>query len=628
MCGFTGFIDYSGIGNQDVLRKMTDTLYHRGPDDAGYELLPVGGCNIGLGFRRLSIIDLSPLGHQPMFSSSREIVVMMNGEIYNYKEIKSELISQGASFRSGSDTEVVVEGFRLHGIDIINKFIGMFVITILDIKNQELYFVRDRAGVKPLYYSVSSNGFVFGSELKALKQFPGFNTDVDEDALALYFSNGNIPAPYSIYKGCKKVEPGTYIKINLSNRDFSITKYWDVFDSYNAPNYSISYEEALYETEKLMESAFAYRMVADVPVGVFLSGGYDSTAVAALLTKSYGKINTYTIGFEENNYDESPYAKIVADHLGTNHFNYNCTINDAKSIIPELADIYDEPFGDSSAIPTILVSRVARKHVTVALSADAGDELFAGYPRHRKASDYLSKLNSVPNFIKQLSLIGQSVNFSKNISKANRLDKIIEIAKSNGPLAAFNVINRTFTLNEINLLMGNNSNSLHTVFDDDSLLSNKVSILNKVLAVEYKSYLVDDILQKVDRATMSASLEGREPFLDHRLVEYVAKLPDSYKLHNGVGKRILKDIVHKYVPKEMMDRPKMGFGVPVVQWMKSDLRDLLEETINESVLKDQNHLDSKMVMKIKNDYLNGNLVDFERLWFVFTYLQWFKKSRQ
>jgi asparagine synthase (glutamine-hydrolysing) len=444
----------------------------------------------------------------------------------------------------------------------------------------------------------------------------------------LYFANGNIPAPYSIFKECKKVEPGSYIKINLSNRQFNITQYWDVFDAYNKADYSISYEEALYETEKLMESAFAYRMVADVPVGVFLSGGYDSTAVAALLTKSYGKINTYTIGFEENKYDESTYAKIVADHLGTNHYNYNCTINDAKAIIPELADIYDEPFGDSSAIPTTLVSRVARQHVTVALSADAGDELFAGYPRHRKASDYLRKLQSVPQILKNISLLAKAIDFNKNISKANRLNKLLDIANTKGPLAAFNVINRTFTANEIALLMGANTKHLHTVFDDDNKLSSSVSILNKVLAVEYKSYLVDDILQKVDRATMSASLEGREPFLDHRLVEYVAKLPDNYKLHNGVGKRILKDIVHKYVPKEMMDRPKMGFGVPVVQWMKTDLRDLLEETINETVLKNQNHLDSKMVMKLKNDYLSGELKDFERLWFVFTYLQWFNKSRQ
>jgi asparagine synthase (glutamine-hydrolysing) len=364
-------------------------------------------------------------------------------------------------------------------------------------------------------------------------------------------------------------------------------------------------------------------MVADVPVGVFLSGGYDSTAVAAILSKSYGKINTYTIGFDENKYDESPYAKIVADHLGTNHFNYNCTINDAKDIIPQLADIYDEPFGDSSAIPTTLVSRMARKHVTVALSADAGDELFAGYPRHRKANNYLKKIQSIPQVLKQFTFLAKSFNLSRNISQANRLTKLIDLAETKGPLAAFDIVNRTFTSKEIEILMGASSKHLHTVFDDDNLLSNNVSLLNKVLAVEYKSYLVDDILQKVDRATMSASLEGREPFLDHRLIEYVAKLPDEYKLHNGVSKRILKDIVHKYVPKSMMDRPKMGSGVPVVDWMKSDLRDLLDETINESVFKNDCHLDGKVVMKLKNDYLNGEVKDFERLWFVFTYLQWF-----
>ena len=625
MCGFTGYIDKKGIYGVEILRKMTDSLVHRGPDDAGYEVLPMENGIAALGFRRLSILDLSEAGHQPMFNHDRSIAIMLNGEIYNFQELKQELISSGVVFKSTSDTEVVLKGYELKGIDFINSLVGMFAISILDIPKKQLFLIRDRAGVKPLFYASYDGNIIWGSELKALRNHPAFKHTTDVNALALYFQNGNIPAPYTIYQDCFKVEPGHYLQFDLLTDQFNSVKYWDVNDYYNQPNNTISYEEAKQHTEELMTSAFKYRMVADVPVGVFLSGGYDSTAVAALLSKSYGKINTFTIGFEEASYNEANYAEAVAKEIGTNHFTEICTIDEAKNIIPELPHIFDEPFGDSSAIPTTLVSRIAKKHVTVALSADAGDELFAGYPRHLKAESYLKKWNNKPRIVKTLIPFLNAINLNKNLTNANRIEKLIEFLNAKTNAEAFDSINKTFTAGEARILLNANFKDLKTVFNSGDKFSSKVSPLNQVLAVEYQSYLVDDILQKVDRATMSASLEGREPFLDHRLIEFVATLPFEYKLQNGVGKRILKDIVHQYVPKSLMERPKMGFGVPVKNWMKDDLKPLFMEVMGDDALKGNHLLNNNAVRHLREDYLAGKVHDFERLWFVFTYLQWFKK---
>ncbi len=625
MCGFTGYIDKKGVFGEDILRSMTDSLVHRGPDDAGYELLKADFGVVALGFRRLSILDLSEAGHQPMFNHDRTISIMLNGEIYNFQELKQELISSGVVFKSTSDTEVVLKGYELKGIDFIHSLIGMYAITILDIPKKKLYLIRDRAGVKPLFYASYDGNIIWGSELKALRNHPAFKHATDVNALALYFQNGNIPAPYTIYKDCFKVESGHYLQFDLANNQFKSVKYWDVNDYYNQPNNTVSYEEAKQHTEELMTSAFKYRMIADVPVGVFLSGGYDSTAVAALLAKSYGKINTFTIGFEEASYNEANYAEAVAKEIGTNHFTEICTIDEAKNIIPELPHIFDEPFGDSSAIPTTLVSRIAKKHVTVALSADAGDELFAGYPRHLKAESYLKKWSNKSGIVKALIPFLNAINLSKNLTNANRIEKLIEFLNAKTNVEAFDSINKTFTAGEARLLLNANFKELNTVFNSGEKFSSKVSPLNQVLAVEYQTYLVDDILQKVDRATMSASLEGREPFLDHRLIEYVATLPADFKLHNGVGKRILKDIVHQYVPKSLMERPKMGFGVPVSKWMQNDLKPLLMEVMGDEALKENHLLNTNTIRRLRDDYLNNKVHDFERLWFVFTYLQWFKK---
>lgn len=628
MCGFAGFIDFTSQHEFSVLKAMADTLVHRGPDDSGYEFLQKSNAHIGFGFRRLSIIDLSPLGHQPMYHHSKKLLVMLNGEIYNYQELRKELIALGHSFVSNSDTEVVLNGYAQWGISVVEKFVGMFSIALLDEEKEKVYLIRDRAGVKPLFYYKHGDVVLFGSELKAFHANPFFKKELNVDALGLYFKNGNIPAPYCIFKNAFKVNPGHWLSIDLKSKETTEHCYWDAFDAYNQKTSLLSYSDAKIKTEELMQSAFDYRMVADVPVGVFLSGGYDSTAVAALLSKSQKKINTYTIGFDDQNFDESSHARKVAQHLGTNHHEYVCKMKDAMDIIPLIPELYDEPFGDSSAIPTTLVSRIAREHVTVALSADAGDELFAGYPRHLKATSYLNSLGKVPSFLKPAiaatSGLMSSI-FSAPIEKADKWSKLSELMKAKDPLEAFNAVNETFSSKEISHLLIPTFKALKTFFNEGDLLNKSVSKLNKVLAVEYKTYLVDDILQKVDRATMSASLEGREPFLDHRLLEFVATLPDEYKLYQGNGKRILKDIVHQYVPSQIMDRPKMGFGVPVKDWLRLELKDLFQEVMDEAFIEQQGLFDTKVVKQLKLKFLEGKLEDTERIWFLFVFQLWYKR---
>ncbi len=627
MCGFAGFVDFKAQYDLTLVKAMADTLVHRGPDDQGYEFLNFSNCSIGLGFRRLSIIDLSASGHQPMFSPDRNTVIMLNGEIYNYRELRKDLESRGCSFRSGSDTEVVLHSYLQKGLQAVHDFIGMFSIVILDKTAGKMFLIRDRAGVKPLFYHQYATGILFASELKAFHAHPAFVKKINVAALKTFFFNGNIPAPETIFQHTFKVSPGSYVEIDLPSGNTKSQVYWDVFDTCNKTMSSLSYEEALSETERLLRSACRYRMVADVPVGVFLSGGYDSSAVAALLSDQVSDLNTFTIGFDVQGFDESPHARAVAKHLGTRHHEHYCTIREAMDIIPELPQIYDEPFGDSSAIPTTLVSRIARKQVTVALSADAGDELFAGYPRHQKIMNYLTRSGAVPGFVDKalIGLLSWSKFLHPSISKADLAEKLRAFLAAEGPLKKFHIVNQTYTEKEINSIVKGTEPVFHLAFDEDHRLTGVDDILNRILAVEYKTYLVDDILQKVDRATMSTSLEGREPFLDHRLLEWMALLPSSYKLNGNVSKRILKDIVHKYIPVEIIQRPKMGFGIPVKNWLRKELRDLFEDILDEKFLKEQDMLNGRLVMELKNEYLNNRLHDFERLWFVFVLLQWYKK---
>ena len=629
MCGITGFIDFQKNTSQETLTAMRESLIHRGPDDSGLEISETKEAVVGFGFRRLSIIDLTPLGKQPLTNEITGDVVMLNGEIYNYRELRKDLEALGHSFKSNSDTEVVLKSFQQYGLKCVDGFIGMYAIALHDKKNNRLVFFRDRAGVKPLYWYWNDDLFLFGSELKAFHQHQRFKKEIDTDALSLYFQHGYISAPYCIFKHAHKLMPGHLLIVDLATKNISTEKYWDVIDEYNRPKIKIPYSEAVDTTEKILTSAFQYRMVADVPVGVFLSGGYDSSCVTALLQKnSSKKIKTYTIGFHEKKYNEAEHAKAVANHLGTDHHEYFCTIQDALDLVPQLPDIYDEPFGDTSGIPTTLVSRIARQHVTVALSADGGDEIFAGYPRHKRFMNYWNKFSLIPSGIDSMiaAILKSLQNKNKPAAAADRLEKFYLILLKKDPVRAFEIINSYYTESESQKLILQPIHHLETTFDGNARFNSSNDVLTRVIATEYQTYMADDILQKVDRATMSASLEGREPFLDQRIVEFVGRLPSHYKYRDGTGKIMLRDIVHRYIPADIMQRPKMGFSVPLERWLKNELRDFFESSFADGETDGvYTILNRKEVENLKQKYLSGNLKSFERLWFVLFFMAWYKR---
>ncbi len=622
MCGICGFIDYKAQSDVAILTNMVSTLHHRGPDDKGCDIYSTNCASIGLGHSRLSILDLSSAGHQPM--NYRDLSIVLNGEIYNFKELRSELRNLGHVFNSESDTEVVLHAFSEWGTSCISKFIGMFVFVMLNIKTQEVTFVRDRAGVKPLFYYWHNGLFLFASELKAFHQHPGFIKKLSLNAVHQYMDFGYVPSPYCIFENCCKLNPGHFLTFSINKKEFEITKYWDIKDYYCLPSLSISYNEAKLEVEKLLHSAFEYRMVSDVPVGVFLSGGYDSTAVISILqSHKTNKLKTFTIGFDEGN-NEAPFAKQIAQYIGTDHTEYYCKTKEAQEIIPTLPYYYDEPFADSSAIPTALVSKLARKSVTVALSADAGDEIFAGYDNYRTFLNNLALIDKVPAFLhKTISKIASlwtnllPDNFLNH--KFSVLSSILSIDKKQIPqalLRSYQIMNKTTKRNLFNFI----ETDQQTVFDDD--FSHFKDSLSIALATDYSSYLQNDILTKVDRATMSVSLEGREPFLDHRLIEFAAQLPNSFK-YGHTQKMILKDIVYKYVPKQLMDRPKTGFSIPVYSWLKDDLYYLLEENLNSTVIAKTGLFNPIHVQKLKRNFMNGQLYDPTIIWKLLQFQMWY-----
>lgn len=626
MCGIAGFIDFNKNGNLDLLKKMSDTILHRGPDDSGHELFNTPQAQIGLGFRRLSIIELSALGHQPMQFEEAGLTIIFNGEIYNFKELRKELEQNGYNFKSHSDTEVILKSYAHWGTKCVERFIGMFAIALYDSKNSKVILFRDRAGVKPLFFYHENNLLLFGSELKIFHAHPHFKKQINYSALSLYFQRGYISAPHTIFENTFKLLPGHFLEIDLNTKKVAAQKYWDVTDCYNQPKLDISFAEAKQETEKLLLSAFQYRMIADVPVGVFLSGGYDSTAVTALLQKhSSQKIKTFTIGFEDPKYNEAHHAKTVADYLGTEHHEHICTYKDALDIVEQLPHIYDEPFGDTSAIPTTLVSRMAREKVTVALSADGGDEIFAGYPKYFNAVDRINQINRIPSFAQNVfaKLIPASVQHDTSVQ--NKWSKLKDYFENKDDVARFDIISQSMTFYETQCLFNKEISKLITPFDEGSFLNSTNDMLSKFQATEYKTYMVDDILQKVDRATMSVSLEGREPFLDQRIIEFVAKLPSSYKYKKGIAKFLLKEIVHDYVPREIMERPKMGFGVPLETWLRKELKDLFVNVLNEDNLRAQNIFNVDRVVQMRDKYLRGESVEFGRLSYLFLFQLWYAK---
>ena len=632
MCGITGFIDFGFNSSQTIVEEMGAKIQHRGPDSCGSFFETITDYQIGFAHQRLSIIDLSKDGHQPMSLSDGSLKVVFNGEIYNYKEVRKSLQNSGVEFNTQSDTEVVLQAWKKWGKECLVHFNGMFAFAVFDSLNQKVTLVRDRAGVKPLYVYQKDDIILFGSELKSLLVHPQFEKEINIGATGLFMQYGYYPEPHTVFKNCTKLKAAHTLEIDLKNRYSSINEYWSLTEKFHSnENRNKSENEILEELETLMKSSFEYRMVSDVPVGVFLSGGYDSTAVTALLQKSTNQtINTFTIGFEEDAYNEAHYAKKVAEYLGTNHTESYCSFKDAMAIIPKLSTIYDEPFADSSAIPTTLVSQIAVKEVKVALSSDGGDELFSGYGKYLTSKKYVEQLSKFSGSKAIVSLMNVmdpllpknklGFNFDRRYSRVKALINSGVSPLKSVQLSSQNLMNKELNklfIAEIEIPFCN----FESVLEDYS----SGDVFNTMLIGDYKTYMVDDILTKVDRATMSVGLEGREPLLDYRLAEYLASVSYSLKTKNGIPKYLLKEILHKHVPKEIMDRPKMGFAIPLVKWMKNELRDLLESELSEERVKSAGIFNYNEVERLKNNYLMGKNEDFNPVWFLFVFHQWYDR---
>ena len=631
MCGIAGFIDFHKKSTKSNIQSMIDPLNHRGPDGDGVSLFKSKNAIIGFGHKRLSIIDLSQAGKQPM--ALNHLHITYNGEIYNYQEIKNELLELGHHFNGESDTEMILHAYTEWGIKAVERFIGMFAIALFDEKKQEVVFIRDRAGVKPLFYYQKNDLILFSSELKSFHEHPEFEKKLDLNAVAAYMQYGNVPTPHCIFKNCGKIKPGHYLKINLENKSQQEIQYWNVYDFYNQPKLNLSFPEAKIQTKELLKSAFNYRMVADVPVGVFLSGGYDSTTVSSLIqAESTARLKTFTIGVPDIGLNEAPYARDIAKHLGTDHTEINCTEEEAIEMIKDLSFFYDEPFADSSAIPTTLVSKAARKNVTVALSADGGDEIFGGYNRYDFMHRYGKTLNSIPKAVRKI-LVGAMGNISsekipvlKNkYNFHNRYEKLKTVLNDPSEKEIMLSLSQQFNDEQMKSVMKSEFKSLPTMFQSKEMLEDFKSPLSYMMAIDFQTYMLDDILQKVDRATMTNSLEGREPMLDHRILEFAAQLPDEYKYQNGIKKRILREINHDYIPKELLDRPKMGFAIPIAKWLKNELRDHVEEYLNEDRIEKQGIFNWEFIAKLKMDFFKGRKEYDSKLWYFLMFQMWYER---
>ena len=631
MCGISGFADHNKKTGRDILEKMNRILAHRGPDGEGYAIYEGPSATIGLGHRRLSIIDLSEGGRQPQ--SFQSLHITFNGEIYNYAEIKKELEDKGHQFRSHSDTEVILHAYTEWGSAALQKFIGMFAMVIYDEAKQQIFASRDRAGVKPFFYYWKDGLFLFASELKSLLQHPGFVKDINIDAAAAYMQYGYVPTPHCIFNDTHKLKPGHFLTLDLATRTITTQQYWNVYDAYNKPALKIDLPEAITETEKVLTKAFQYRMVSDVPVGVFLSGGYDSSCVTALLQKNNTeKIKTFTIGVPDVGLNEAPFAKEIAAHLGTDHTEYYCTQKEALEIVPQLPFFYDEPFADSSAIPTSLVSKIAREKVIVALSADAGDEIFAGYNRYDYVMKYGKKIQNIPGFMRKTAAAMMDVIPANSIPVLNkkylfhsRYEKLKTLFKNPSEQNILFSLTQQMNEKDIGVLFKDAVSKLATAFDSKELAPANHSTLAFMMAMDYQTYLLDDILQKVDRATMSVGLEGREPFLDQHVIEWAAQLPMEYKYNKGNKKFIIKQIVNQHKPAAMMDRPKMGFGIPIADWLQKDLKPFVDQYFDEAFIAKQNIFNNSEIQRIKRSFYEGKVERAEKIWYLLMFQMWYDK---
>ena len=601
MCGLTGFWSRGGGQRggafEPIARRMADTLVHRGPGDAGVWCDPDQG--IALGFRRLAIVDLTPTGHQPMASGRGRYVVAYNGEIYNYRELRRDLEARGIAFRGTSDTEVMLEAFELWGVEAtLARLNGMFAVALWDRAEARLHLARDPVGIKPLYWAVTGQTVLFGSELKALAAHPAFKAEIDPSAVAAYLRLAYVPAPHTIWRGVRKLEPGTHLTIGQQG-EAGTARFWDVAEVARRGAIdagAMTDAEATDALDTLLRDAVGKQMVADVPLGAFLSGGIDSSTVVALMqAQSTRPVRTFTIGFSEAVYNEAEHARAVARHLGTEHTEVTIEPAHARAAIPRLAEIYDEPFADSSQLPTLLLSEITRRSVTVALSGDGGDELFAGYDRYRIAAETWQRIARVPAAAKPLVRAGLRAAASPGLAAAlqrapralglgitgGRLDKLALALEGNGPDDLYAEIVSHWGRPEA-LLPG--VAEAQSAVTDRRIAGHIGDFGQRMRLVDMLTYLPDDILAKVDRASMAVSLEARVPLLDHRVVELAWRLEQRHLVRGQESKWLLRQVLDRYVPRALIERPKMGFAVPIGDWLRGPLRDWAEDLLSAKAL--------------------------------------------
>lgn len=631
MCGIVGFWRQKAaeIPPSVVVAEMANALVHRGPDGHGSWIDERE--EVGLGHRRLAIVDLSATGAQPMQSASGRFIVVFNGEIYNFQEMRRELESLGAKFKGSSDTEVLLAGFEAWGIvPTIKRSIGMFAIALWDRLERRLFLSRDRLGKKPLYFGFVGGDFVFASELKAFWKYPGFRGDIDRDALTKYLRHNYVPSPYSIFVGIKKLLPGTIVEISRQGGALAVgeaLRYWSIGDHSARPSSGKYGESEVVERlEALLQSAVSLRMIADVPLGAFLSGGIDSSLIVALMQQQSSQpVKTFSIGFHEADYDEAPFAKAVAEHLGTDHTETYMTASDALAVVPRLPHTFDEPFGDSSQIPALLVAHVARQQVTVALSGDGGDELFCGYSRYLRWRQVWSLLRFVPRFMTRAA--GWTLSRTGGYSRVSSLKmrKFAEILAARNPRATYLRFLSHWTA-PAEIVLG--SVEPPSILTEPGGSEDLDEFTQEMMALDIQTYLPDDILVKVDRSSMAESLECRAPLLDHRVVEFAASLPVSAKLRGGITKWALREILHRYVPRHLVERPKKGFGVPIDSWLIGPLREWAEDLLSESRLKREGFFDPRPIRKLWLEHCAGVQLGHYYLWDVLMFESWLEEQRK
>ena len=663
MCGITGIFGSKYKIRKEILNKMVFSLSHRGPDN---NAIWIDENNlIGLGHTRLSIIDLTQAGNQPMHSRNRRYVIIYNGEIYNHLEIKSKIEQKHRTqdnyyWNGNSDTEILLESISSFGIlETLKSLRGMFAFALWDCFKKELYLARDRMGEKPLYYGWIGNSFVFGSELKSIRQHPEFENEICRDSLSLYVRYNYIPNPYSIYKNLYKLQPGYFLKIDISSSNnppifenkypqtkdqFILSCYWDIKSAIltSKKNLITDKSEAKILVENILREVIKMQSVADVPLGAFLSGGIDSSLIVALMqSESTSKINSFTIGFNEDEFNEANFSKKIANHLGTNHTEMYVESKDALDLIPELANIYDEPFADSSQIPTYLISKLSRKKVKVSLSGDGGDEIFGGYYRYIRGPLFWKLISPIPmNFRKKIAQTLRKISVEKYNSIENFLNLVLPSKYKQsffGP-RIHRLSNRLqYTNNKIDLyrslvsewdnpnsIVLNSNEPFHTLSSnlDLSFLQN---FAEEMMYLDSITYLPDDILTKVDRASMAVSLESRAPFLDHKVVELSWQLDNKLKINNGISKVILRELLYKYVPASLVERPKQGFGIPLDKWLRGPLRDWAESLLDINSLKNEGYFNYTFIRNRWDEHLKGNFNWGHSLWSILMFQSWLKK---